>query len=70
MTRDNIVLSIKDKHIQERLLREMMVKLKRTVDICNFSDVTRKELQTMKKNPVESTKVVYKVNSKSRVKHK
>ena len=70
MIRDKIVFSMKDKRIQERLLREVKLSLKRAVDICKSSEVTRKEVQTMKKGPVESTKVVYDVNSKSRVKHK
>ena len=38
--------------------------------MCKSSEVARKEVQTMKKGPVESTKVVYEVNSKSRVEHK
>ena len=58
------------KRIQERLLGEVKLTLKRAVDICKSSEVTRKEVQTMKKGPVESTKIVYEVNSKSRVKHK
>ena len=70
MIRDKIVFSMKDKRIQERLLRELKLTLKRAVDICKYSEVTRKELQTMKTGPVESTKVVYGVNSKSRIKHK
>ena len=70
MIRDKIVFSMNNKRIQERLLREVKLTLKRTVDICKYSEVTRKEVQTMKKSPVESTKVVYEVNSKSRVKHK
>ena len=49
---------------------EVKLTLKRAVDTCKSSEVTRKEMQTMKKGPVESTKVVYDVNSKSRVKHK
>ena len=70
MIRDKIVFSMKDKRIQKRLLREVKPTLKRAVGICKSSEVTRKEVQTMKKGPVESTKVVYDVNSKSRVKHK
>ena len=70
MIRDKIVFSMKDKCIQERLLREVKLTLKRALDICKSSEVTRKEVQTMKKGPVESTKVVYEVNSKSRVEHK
>ena len=70
MIRDKIVFSMKDKRIQERLLREVKLTLERAVDICKFSEVTRKEVQTMKKGPVESTKVVYEGNSKSQVKHK
>ena len=35
--RDKIVFSIKDKHIQERLLREVKLTLKRAVDICKSS---------------------------------
>ena len=61
---------MKDKRIQERLLREVKLTLKRAVGICKSSEVTRKEVQTMKKGPVESTKVVLEVNSKLRVKHK
>ena len=61
---------MKDKRIQERLPREVKLTLKRAVDMCKSSEVTRKEVQTMKKGPVESTKVTYEVNSKSRVKHK
>ena len=59
---------MKDKRTQERLLWEVKLILKRAVDICKSSEVTIKEVQTMKKGPVESTKVVYEVNSKSRVK--
>ena len=62
--------NMKDKRIQERLLSEVKLTHKRAVDICIYSEVTRKEVQLMKKTPVESTKVVYEVNSKSRVKHK
>ena len=65
-----IVFSMKDKRIQDCVLREVKLTLKRAVDICKSSEVTRKEVQTMKKGPVESTKVVYEVNSKLRVKHK
>ena len=49
---------------------DVKLTLKRAVDICKSSEVTRQEVQTMKKGAVESTKVVYEVNSKSRVKHK
>ena len=42
MIRDKIVFSMKDKRIQERLLREVKLKLKRAVDICKSSEVTRK----------------------------
>ena len=70
MIRDKIVFSMKDKRIQERLLREVTLTLMRAVDICKSLEVTRKDVQTMKKGPVESTKVVYEVNSMSRVKHK
>ena len=56
MIRDKIVFSMKDKRIQERLLREVKLTIKRAVDICKSSEVTRKEVQTMKKGPVESTK--------------
>ena len=70
MIRDKIVFSMKDKRIQECLLREVKLTFKRAVDICKSSEVTKKELQTMKKGPVESTKVVYELNFKLRVKHK
>ena len=62
MITDNIVFSMKDKHIQERLLREVKLTPNRAMDICKSSELSRKELQ----GPDESTKVV----SKSRVKHK
>ena len=52
------------------MLREVKLTLKRAMDICKSSEVTRKEVQTMHKGPVESTKVMYEVNSKSRIKHK
>ena len=67
--RDKIVFSTKDNGIQERSMREMKLTLKRAAYICKSSEVTKK-VQTMKKGPVESTKVVYEVNSKSRIKHK
>ena len=64
------MFSTKDKRIQERLLKKVKLTHKRAVDIRKSSEVTRKEVQIMKKGPVESTKVVYEVNSKSRVKYK
>ena len=72
MIRNKILFSMKDRRIQERLLREVKLTLKRAADIilCKSSEVTRKEVQTMKKGPVESTKGVNEVNSKSRVKYK
>ena len=45
MIRDKIVFAMKDKRIQERLLREVKLTLKRAVDICQSSEVTRKEVQ-------------------------
>ena len=58
LIRDKIVFSMKDKCSQERLLREVKLTLKRAVDICKSSEVTRKEVQIMKKVTVESTKVM------------
>ena len=42
MIRDKIVFSMKDKRIQERMLREVKLTLKRAVDICKSSEVNRK----------------------------
>ena len=63
---DKIVFSMKDKHLQERLLREVKLTLGRAVDICKSAEVTRREVQTIKKSPIEAPKTVHVVNSKWR----
>ena len=66
MIRDKIVFSMKDKHLQERLLREVKLTLGWAVDICKSAEVTRREVQKMKKSPMEAPKTMHVVNSKWR----
>ena len=70
MIRDKIVFFMKDNRIQERLLREVKLTFNRAVDMCGSAEATRKQMQSMKKGPVESVKAVYAVCSKSFSKHK
>ena len=40
--------------------------LKRAVDICKSAEVTRREVQTIKKGTIQAPKTVHVINSKSR----
>ena len=48
MIRDKIVFSMKSKSIKERLLREVNLTLTRTIDLCRSSEITQKEVKSMK----------------------
>ena len=48
MIRDKIVFSMKEKSLQERLLREVDLTLKRTVDLRRSAEITKREVQSVK----------------------
>ena len=43
LIRDKIVFSMKEKGLQERLLREVDLTVQRTVDLCRSAEITKRE---------------------------
>ena len=64
MIRDKIVFSMKEKGLQERLLREVDLTLKRTVDLCRSVEITKREVQSMKSAEASVNEVRTRVKNK------
>ena len=65
MIRDKIVFSMKEKGLHERLLREVDLTLKRTVDLCRSAEITKREVQSMKSAEASVNEVRTRVKNKS-----
>ena len=65
MISNKIVFSMKEKSLQERLLREVDLTLKRTVDLCRSAEITKQEVQSMKNAEASVNQVCTRAKNKS-----
>lgn len=61
LIRDRLVLGLRDKQIQERLLRELNLKLQKELHSCRVNEISKQEMQEIK-----GGEVVVKIKSKAR----
>ncbi|KAL4721170.1 hypothetical protein ACJJTC_004946 [Scirpophaga incertulas] len=62
LVRDRIIIGVKDKALQERLLRENNISLEKTIEMCRICEISKKEVETIQND--KNLQVVDVINTK------